>query len=234
MTADPDTDRYVRTIFPAGSDDCWLAVMLNRHGPEPLWPPDALDERAKREAKWIAGGHFEAGNIEGEVVDPDPDPGGTQIPPVTVYMFPGREPSRRALVIGGVHGTEPQGAEVVERLRERLAKAKQPPLLTTFLVPTLIERTAKPPKGKVLQKGSRNVKDKHARPDGGEIEPNRNFPMPGTSYKQARNWAPRRGPSCEPRRSTPRATRSRSPRPIRRRSRRRTRTARTSPSRSPA
>ena len=198
MAVDAETERCVRAIFAADSDDCWLAVMLNRHGPEPLWPPDALDQRAKREAKWIAGGHFEAGNIEGDVVDPDPDPGGTRIPPVKVYMFPGREPSRRALIIGGVHGNEPQGAEVVERLRNRMAAAKQPPLFTTFLVPTLIERTAEPPKtvpkvGKVLQKGPRNVREKAARPDGGEIEPNRNFPLPGTSYKQARELGAKEG-----------------------------------------
>jgi hypothetical protein len=172
----------VAGIFPAASDDCWLAAHIYAHGPEPLWPAALVQERARR----AAGGSWgkEAGNIEATLADPDPDPGAKPLPPVQAFFFPGRS-DRRALVIGGVHGTEPQGTVVVEKLRAALAAASaagKPPFFTTILVPTVIPRTAK--SGERFVPGGKSIHEgKLIRQD---VEPNRNFPMPGEGYSQAR------------------------------------------------
>jgi hypothetical protein len=110
---------------------------------------------------------------------------GRTIPPVRAYFFPGREAGRRALVIGGVHGTEPEGAWTVERLRQKLstdARRGRLPLFSTILIPVLIEythRTGVPPtRSRRYDTGLRYLP--------GDVEPNRTFPLPGTSYHAAR------------------------------------------------
>ena len=39
---------YIKSIFPEGSDDLWLATTIFSHGPEPLWPGGHLAERQRR------------------------------------------------------------------------------------------------------------------------------------------------------------------------------------------
>jgi hypothetical protein len=95
---------------------------------------------------------------------------------VRAFYFPGVT-TRRALIIGGIHGNEPQGARVVEGLRKELdemaAKGKKPHF-TVILVPVLFERTHDPKREK---EGARNV---------GGVEPNRTYPRPGEDYKDVR------------------------------------------------
>lgn len=111
---------------------------------------------------------------------------------VPAYFFPGRRRDLRALVVGGIHGNEPQGAEIAERLRARLQQdcaAGNPPLYTTIVVPVLFRRTHLAPftdrSGQRLRRGRRFIDiGDTAFPEG--IEPNRNFPLESESYADAR------------------------------------------------
>lgn len=126
-------------------------------------------------------------------VDPDPDPGTTAPIQTEVHFVAGRT-TRRALVIGGVHGSEPEGEVVVRQLIEALKKAKTKPFFTVILVPRLIDKSREDPSPKSRNAPFREVDDKTAKGSAGasskgtgsegniEVEPNRNFPLPGTSY----------------------------------------------------
>jgi hypothetical protein len=125
--------------------------------------------------------------------DPDPDPG-TKSPIQTEVHFVAGRSSRRALVIGGVHGSEPEGEVVVRQLIEALKKARTKPFFTVVLIPRLIDRSRQDPKPKSRNAAYREVADQTAKGSAGdsskgtgsegniEVEPNRNFPLPGTSY----------------------------------------------------
>ena len=182
---DADARRCLRGIFAAGSDDLWLGEAILDNGPETLWGPTLVGERAKRAAggKWAP----EAGDIQADLADPYGESGA---PVVHAHFFPGRS-ERRALVIAGVHGTEPGGTEVVELLRTKLraeSAAGRPPFFTTILVPVLIKRTA----GTRSKLGSRWVGGGKGLTKSGvletsrDIEPNRNFPLPGEDLAAAK------------------------------------------------
>ncbi len=151
---DPDLDALLGRIFTAGSDDLWLARTIVRHGPEPLWPTSAFDERRRRETtnQWRP----ERGRIRGELAV---TAGGR---PVDAYFFPGRS-AERALVIAGVHGSEQGGIEVAEMLLETLHNALFRPYYTVIVVPTLFPDNAA------------------TRAREGATPTNRNFPDPGES-----------------------------------------------------
>lgn len=89
-----------------------------------------------------------------------------------------------ALVFAGVHGSEPQGVEAANKLVEKLknaARSGKKPKFTTIVIPELIgkgRRMMNPPSSDYL----RYV---HLFICGKLIEPNRNFPGPGESYKDA-------------------------------------------------
>lgn len=118
--ADPDLDAILLSLFTAGTDDLWLAQTIVRYGPEPLWPTTAFDERRRRQRDH--GWADEPGHIEGTLMT---TAGGRN---VNAYFFPGTS-DERALVIGGVHGSEQGGIEVVEMLLETLRTAAVRPLL---------------------------------------------------------------------------------------------------------
>ena len=152
LVTDGDTwlTREIDRRFRAMPDDLWLAQTIRRHGPEPLWPVAAIVERARRANAPLPSGRRawepEPGNIGVAIDIPDRAQHEASIAPIRAYFFPGRS-GRRALIVGGIHGTEPQGTEVVDRLRAHLAvesAAGRPPFFTTILVPTLIERIAGP------------------------------------------------------------------------------------------
>jgi hypothetical protein len=154
---DTDLRAFLHRIFPAGSDDLWLAEAIVAHGPEPLWPAAALDERGRRAA--AAGWPDEPGNVAGVL--------GTTAKgrPVLAYYFRGAT-DQRALIIGGVHGTEKSGVEVVEMLRAALLTGPRPHF-TVVLVPTLF------PDNYAATRRE------------GATPTNRNFPAPGTSLAGA-------------------------------------------------
>ncbi|MFD9892302.1 DUF4157 domain-containing protein [Amycolatopsis sp. NPDC059027] len=185
---DPAVLTAVEAKLAGQPDDLWLARTIIAHGAEPLWDAKDLTERSDRARKgnWAP----EAGNIEAGQADPDPDPSrDRQIQPIKIYLFPGRNPDQRVLVLGGVHGDEPEGREVVERLRTRLAKesaAGNPPAFTTILVPELISLTHREYGLPERPQSGRYVPAGRTRKGGGELDPNRNYPLPGETYAQAR------------------------------------------------
>jgi hypothetical protein len=106
---DADALGVIGARFAAGTDDRWLAENLLTHGPEPRWPHALIAERAT-----LATGHGwepEAGNIEAAFA--------TGRTPVRAFFFPGRT-ARRAMIVGGIHGKEGAGVQIVELLLDIL------------------------------------------------------------------------------------------------------------------
>lgn len=92
---------------------------------------------------------------------------------VELHVFPGRS-TRRALVIGGVHGTEFVGVEVTRRLVAALraeSSRNQRPFFTTIIVPALFPDNL--PRSHGGHGRARRATRSYA-------DPNRQFPMIGT------------------------------------------------------
>lgn len=123
---------------------------------------DAFKERATRARDFK--GQAEPGNVRGTFDD------GKGKTPIEAFFFPGTS-DRRAMVIGGVHGTEASGVEVVNDLLENLRKPTAPPLFySVIVVPVLFPEN--------LRLGSRLT------PSAPE-DPNRNFPRVGQTLADA-------------------------------------------------
>jgi hypothetical protein len=199
--ADPDVLREAQSRFHGLFDiNRWIAGSLIRFGPETLWPAHVIYIVASLARSRGRGAG--PGDIAGDIADPDPDPSpAPQIPPLRAFFFLGVDPAERVLVIGGVHGSEPEGIEVVERLHQRLkdeAAQGNPPRFTTILIPTLIARTAHPGRrdksGKNYDPGKRDDDWRYVpvgvsrggRGSTADVEPNRNNPFPGIDYATAR------------------------------------------------
>jgi predicted deacylase len=94
--------------------------------------------------------------------------------PVELHVFPGRS-TRRALVVGGVHGTEFVGVEVTRRLVAELragSRRNERPFFTTIVVPALFPDNLP---------SSHGGHGRARRATRGYADPNRQFPMIGTS-----------------------------------------------------
>jgi hypothetical protein len=132
---DADLEAWLTANFGANtdpartSDDRWLADQLVRYGAEPRWPNSSIVERQQR-----AGAHGwpqEPGNIEATFGV------GAGRQPIRAYFFPGTI-SQRAMIVGGVHGTEQAGVEVVNILLERMrAPGAHAPYYSVIIVPEL-------------------------------------------------------------------------------------------------
>jgi hypothetical protein len=146
------------------TDERWLVDQFVAHGSEPHWPAEAFKGRAERAKahKWAA----QPGNIEGTF-----DTGKGKAP-VEAYFFPGST-DRRALIIGGVHGTEPSGVEVVNDLLADLRKPGPPPYFSVIVVPVMFPEQLKAGKRPIL-----GTKD---------LDPNRNLPAVGKSLGEAKD-----------------------------------------------
>lgn len=152
---DPDLENYIGSIFPIISDDWWLATTIMQYGPEPLWPHALLVERNKRsrDNNWGA----EPGNIEASMGKEGK---------IKAYYFPGTS-DRRAMIIGGVHGSERGGVEVVNHLLEIMrGPMAQMPYYSVIIVPSLFPDN--------VASGSRET------PVKGAVDPNRQFPKVGS------------------------------------------------------
>ncbi len=156
--ADPDLDAMLPRLFAAGSDDLWLAQAIAQYGPEPLWPTTAYDERRRRQRDH--GWADEPGGIHGILMT---TAGGRS---VDAYFFPGTS-DERALVIGGVHGSEQGGIEVAEMLIDTLRSAPVRPYYSVIVVPTLFPDNA-----------ATRIRE-------GRTPTNRNFPDPGQGLAAA-------------------------------------------------
>lgn len=163
-------DQRLDACFAVDPDDLWLARMLLQHGPEPSWPGSLIAERHRRavERRWAAG----AGTVGAVLVAAtEVSQPARRVPatlPVRAFFFPGATDAR-ALVIGGVHGSEQGGIEVVEMLLAALRMAQ--PHDTLIVVPTLFPGYA-----------ARRERE-------GATPTNRNFPLPGTSLASATDSA---------------------------------------------
>ncbi|MER6764810.1 MULTISPECIES: eCIS core domain-containing protein [Amycolatopsis] len=159
ITQDPDLGPWIDRNFPGDTDDRWLAKELAAHGAEPRWTTGAFAERERR----ASAGHWdpEPGNIEASFdVGHGPNP-------IQAFYFPGKT-NRHAMIVGGVHGTEAAGVQVVEMLLQilRTPDAQGKPRVPTFsviVVPTLFPA---------------NYAARSRQSPGG-IDPNRNLPARG-------------------------------------------------------
>jgi hypothetical protein len=175
LVGDTDVTKYLNQIFSPNSDDLWLALTIQQHGPEPLWPKEAFDERRRlaKEHHWAE----EAGHIEGSL--------GTTAGklPVTAYYFPGTS-DERALIIGGVHGSEQSGIEVATMLVDSLRTGSRP-YYTVIIVPVLFPDNDAAAKKAHPSPGTDSNKGRYTK--GNPVDPNRNFPAPGQSLNTARS-----------------------------------------------
>lgn len=168
-TTDPVELAAVAARFAAGTDDRWLAETILRNGPEPRWGLVDIQERQRRATTnfWPA----ELGNI-GAVL-------GSGSHTVEAFYFRGIS-ERRALIVGGVHGTEPGGVEVVDDL---LAIMRSPgarmPYFSVIIVPRLFAANVRA--GERASSGT--VRSASPRARGGveaAPDPNRQFPAVGS------------------------------------------------------
>jgi len=177
----------LQSIFSSDADARWMAETLAANGPEPLWPQAEIRLRVQR----VKSLGPDPGNFEATL--PDPILGATltgalagctdklkdsQLP--KAFFFPGRDP-RCALIISGVHGDETNGIQVVKNLQTLLATAAKP-FFTTILVPIVIPRTLTKARDVPGGMGLNEAGVVKCR----EVEPNRNFPLPGEDFAAAR------------------------------------------------
>lgn len=92
--------------------------------------------------------------------------------PVEAYYFAGTS-EQRALVFAGVHGTERSGMDVVEILLKQLRRST--PYFTTIIIPVLFP----------LSRARHIYLPRFSGKGGQQVDPNRNFPMPGRTVNDA-------------------------------------------------
>lgn len=97
--------------------------------------------------------------------------------PITAYGFPGQT-NERALVIAGVHGSERQGIQVAEMLRQDLENSPVRPHFTVIIIPTLFPDSAE--HGSFGRREPRNAQ-------GRQVPSNRNFPEGGQSLEESKD-----------------------------------------------
>jgi hypothetical protein len=176
-TADEKLKAEVEATFAEGTDDRWLAEKIMKNGPEPLWPKDDIQERQKRaiDNKWAP----EPGNIAGTL--------GSGSHTVQAFYFRGTT-DRRALIIGGVHGSEPGGVEVVNDLLDLLRAPNAPmPFFSIIIVPELFSanvHSSRPLSERRTSGGITKQLVKGKAKDVDTPDPNRQFPDVGKDAAQ--------------------------------------------------
>jgi hypothetical protein len=100
--------------------------------------------------------------------------------PVTLYFFPGTS-DRKALVIGGMHGSESSSIEVAETLVKQLSGGGKP-YYNVVIIPSLFpdnaETALRDKKGRLRESAGR-----HSSPN--TADPNRQMPPPGEPFRAA-------------------------------------------------
>ncbi|MCO5947151.1 eCIS core domain-containing protein [Mucilaginibacter flavidus] len=171
-TADAKLKAEVESTFAENTDDRWLAEKIMKNGPEPLWPKDDIIERQKKaiDNKWAP----EPGNIAGTL--------GTGAHTVQAFYFRGTT-DRRALIIGGVHGSEPGGVEVVNDLLDLLRAPNAPmPFFSIIIVPELFSanvHSSRPLSERRTSGGTTKQLANGKATDVDTPDPNRQFPAVG-------------------------------------------------------
>lgn len=137
-TKDEDLDKWLAANL--AGDDLWLAKKIEEKGPEVMWDDADLKARSqKSKGGWVP----EHGFVEGSIGESSGLVGAKAN--IEAFFFPG-ETDERALIIGGVHGSELSGIEVANKLKDsliaRYEKQKKLPHYTTIIVPELFPETA--------------------------------------------------------------------------------------------
>ncbi len=172
---DLETLEWLRASFGGRTDDYWLAKQILRHGPEPLWPLADLEGRNERARSH--GWRDEPGHIEASLGRSG------ESRQVQAFYFPGTSPER-ALILGGVHGSELSGVEVAEMLIEDLRTGPRP-YYTVIIVPRLFPDTAHRAEGATRRGWMGAPQDSNIGRHVGRLDPNRNFPAAGQSLASA-------------------------------------------------
>ena len=179
-TQDADLRAYIQSIFVGQPDDLWLANIILDHGPEPLWPGALLSERHQRSVQ--GGWAPEPGNISGTL--------GTtaQGRSVNALFFPGVT-DMHAMVIGGVHGSELSGVEVIDRLLTILQTGPRPHY-SVIIVPRLFPdniatRETGVAAGTIAHDSNTGRYTCDSKGKNCEADPNRQFPDFGHAYDPA-------------------------------------------------
>ncbi len=101
--------------------------------------------------------------------------------PIQSYFFPGQT-DNRALIIGGVHGSELSGTEVVETLLNNLTTGPRP-FYSVIVVPSLFPDNADVARSQPAKIESEDNIGRLTK--GSSVDPNREFPVPGKRYDPA-------------------------------------------------
>lgn len=147
---DPVVSLFLDSIFPQNSTERLALSALQAYGPAAYWPLEVSTRLMKEDAPLF---HQVAGLAQEWKIDESPhvveerQKAGLQgvlkgeeppaaPPPIKAFFVPGRT-AEVALVLGGVHGDEPSGVEVAEKLIEKLKSLPSPPHFTVVVVPRL-------------------------------------------------------------------------------------------------
>jgi hypothetical protein len=140
LGAQGDTDLRKWLADNLAGDDLWLANKLLDNGPELFWSSADLTERSKHGG---ASGKTGYGPATATIGTSSGLESARKLP-IQAFFFPGQT-DERALVIGGVHGSELSGVEVANRLvkdLQKMAGAHKLPKFTTIVVPELFPESA--------------------------------------------------------------------------------------------
>jgi hypothetical protein len=101
--------------------------------------------------------------------------------PIRAYYFPGRSEAR-AMVIGGVHGSELASIEIAKQLVRQLA-AGDTPFYNVLVIPSLFPDNA----AHALEEGAANCTNTGRYSHADAADPNRQMPSLGTAYDPETN-----------------------------------------------
>jgi hypothetical protein len=161
----------IAQMFLPEEELLWLAEQLVDYGPEPLWPAELLEQRRLKFEGQAPSKLGESGHVGTLMTS-------SQGLAVRAYYFEGSS-SERALVLGGVHGTEQAGIQVCERLIEDLKQAPQKPYYSAIVVPMLfVDHGCK----EQPSKGEPQYEREYGSGDS-LVEPNRNLCQEGVGHR---------------------------------------------------
>lgn len=100
---------------------------------------------------------------------------------ISAWYFPGRS-SQRALVIGGVHGSELSSIEVAYALVSKLLEADVAPYYSVIIIPSLFPDNAALALGHPEETGSTSNIGRYTHSTA--VDPNRQMPSPGKSFNE--------------------------------------------------